>query len=156
MGGLGRGRWMGERWVGLVELKRERGGSGGRGGARSRNRQRDVQAIVVTPLNKLHLSECLKNTPPTLSGDSPEASRTVPETFRSLLARHILDWNGSQVWCVCVFMEMQLKLSSYDIMIKVPNWCLRIWYCLNGCAFCLQPPSFETVVEIPSLQRNVF
>ena len=39
----------GGRGVVSVELKRNRGGSGGRGGGRSRNRQRYVQAIVVTP-----------------------------------------------------------------------------------------------------------
>ena len=43
----------GSRGVGLVELKRKKGGRGGgirgRGGGRSRNRQSYVQAIVVTP-----------------------------------------------------------------------------------------------------------
>ena len=42
--------------MGPVELKRKRS-SGARGGGRSRNCQRYVQAIVVTPLNKLPLSE---------------------------------------------------------------------------------------------------
>ena len=35
--------------MGPVELKRERGGSGGRCGGRSRIRQRYVQTIVVIP-----------------------------------------------------------------------------------------------------------
>ena len=39
----------GERGVGPVEPKREKGGSG-RGGERSRNCQRYAQAIVATPL----------------------------------------------------------------------------------------------------------
>ena len=39
----------GGRGVGPVELKRKKRGSGERGGGRSRNRQRYVQAIVVTP-----------------------------------------------------------------------------------------------------------
>ena len=39
----------GGRGAGPVELKREKGGQVGRGGGRSRNRQRYVQAIVVTP-----------------------------------------------------------------------------------------------------------
>ena len=38
----------GGRGLGPVELKREKGGSGERGGGRSRNLQRYVQAIVVT------------------------------------------------------------------------------------------------------------
>ena len=39
----------GGRGVGPVELMRNKRGSGGRGGGRSRNRQRYVQTIVVTP-----------------------------------------------------------------------------------------------------------
>ena len=39
-----------DRGVRPVEPKRKKTGSGGRGGGRSRNRQRYVQAIVVTPL----------------------------------------------------------------------------------------------------------
>ena len=39
----------GGRGVGPVELKRRKGGQGGGVGGRSRNRQRYVQAIVVTP-----------------------------------------------------------------------------------------------------------
>ena len=47
-------------------------GSGGRGGGRSRNRQRYVQAIVVTPLSKLPLGECLMGTRTSrMSRDSP-------------------------------------------------------------------------------------
>ena len=45
-------------------LKRKKWGQVGRGGGRSRNQQRYVQAIVVTPLNKLPLSECLIRAPP--------------------------------------------------------------------------------------------
>ena len=55
---------MGESGAGPVELKEEKRGSWGQGGGRSRNRQRYVQAIVVSPLNKLPLSERLINTPP--------------------------------------------------------------------------------------------
>ena len=36
--------------MGFVELKRNKGGQGGGGGGRSTNRQRYVQAVVVTPL----------------------------------------------------------------------------------------------------------
>ena len=39
----------GGRGVAPVEPKEEKRGSGGSGGGRSRNRQRYVQAIVVTP-----------------------------------------------------------------------------------------------------------
>ena len=49
LGGLGPGEVKGGRGAGPVELERRKGGRGGRGGGRSRNRQRYVQAIVVTP-----------------------------------------------------------------------------------------------------------
>ena len=42
----------GGRGLGPVELKRKKGGRGGRGGGRSRNRQRYVHAIVVTLLEE--------------------------------------------------------------------------------------------------------
>ena len=48
LGGLGRGRWRGGMGVGDCGAKEEKRGSGGRGGGRCRNRQRYLQAIVVT------------------------------------------------------------------------------------------------------------
>ena len=47
----------GGRGAGVCGAREGTRGSEGRGGGRSRNRQRYVQAIVVTPLNKLPLSD---------------------------------------------------------------------------------------------------
>ena len=47
---------------GVCGAKEEKRGSGERGGGRSRNRQRYVQAIIATRFNKPPLSDCLIRT----------------------------------------------------------------------------------------------